>query len=91
MDEHPLAILGRLQTLLLRAGCGQCAPDVQWTLEALERALGGSADPLEDARHALRRAEQHLDRQYQGRHGEALRHEIVSAAVSVGRALALRG
>lgn len=91
MEQHPLEVFARLQSLLSRAGCQRCDPDIQWTMDALERSLGGSPDPLEDARHALGRAAYRVEREYQGPHGEAIRREIASAATSVGRALALRG
>lgn len=56
----------------------------------LRERLAEPEDPLEDAADALQRAEAAL-RGYHGRHGEAILHEIISAAVSVGRARALRG
>ena len=89
MAESARDILARLSAYLTH--CDKCNPDIWREVERLEAALGADTDPLEDARHALLRAEQHLDRRYHGKHGEAIRHEIVSAAVSVGRALALRG
>ena len=89
MAESARDILVRLSAYLTQ--CDKCNPDIWREVERLEAALGANVDPLEDARQALLRAEQHLDRRYYGPHGQAIRHEIVQAAVSVGRALALRG
>ena len=86
--EDPLVIYERLWARLSQ--CGECDPDGEGELQRLEAALGATGDPIEDARRALERAEQSL-RTYHGPHPEAIRHELVQAAVSVGRALALRG
>lgn len=93
MSRDPREAFLWLESIVL--SCGACGPDMDRAMEsvrtALDRLSNRTDDPLQDAADALHRAEAVADRHYHGAHGEAYRREIVSAAVSVGRALALRG
>jgi len=87
-----LETLSRIEAYI--SSCGQCPQPVEWALDALRaelrREIDDPQDAFEDAADALQRAQVQL-RDYHGPHREAIQRELVSAAVSLGRARQLRG
>jgi len=72
--------------------CGKCNEDVERNLEKLREQLsallGRTDDPLEDARVAVNRAIEKLQRAHPI-HAEPIRRELVAAQLNVERATAL--